>query len=535
MRWSRKSLILILAATSAALALRLPRLQQRPMHTDEAVHAVKFGSLLEEGYYRYDSHEFHGPTLNYLTLIPAWFSSAKNFTEISETTLRIVPVFFGVLLVLMLLLLTDGLGWPAAVIAALLTAVSPAMVFYSRYYIQEMLMVCFTFGVIVSGYRYTLNKKIVWAVFTGIFLGMMHATKETCIIAYGSMLTALFLTLLLGQRKDGYVLNLRGALKPWHGITAVATAILVSALLYSSFLTNPGGILDSVLAYKTYFTRAGHNDFHIHPWFYYLKVLIFSKYGGGPVWSEAFIIILAGIGFMVAVKRNSLSAVDSNLIRFIAFYTLIMTVIYSIIPYKTPWNLSEFVHGMILLAGVGAVAIIKYQTNKVTQVLTSLLLLAGASHLTWQTYLSNYRYFEDSTNPYVYAHPVSDIYQVVSRVEEIASVHPDGQNMYIEVIFPEDDYWPLPWYLRAFPNVGWRKKVDEKTPAAPVIIASPRVEQDLMRKLYELPPPGERNLYVPLFNSYMELRPKIEIRGYVRKELWEKFQHRNKQHNINLN
>ncbi|MCB0293433.1 MAG: hypothetical protein KDH97_24480, partial [Calditrichaeota bacterium] len=55
-----------------ALLLRLPGLERRPMHTDEAVHAVKFGALLEEGFYEYDPFEYHGPTLNYFTLIPAW-------------------------------------------------------------------------------------------------------------------------------------------------------------------------------------------------------------------------------------------------------------------------------------------------------------------------------------------------------------------------------------------------------------------------------------------------------------------------------
>jgi len=72
---------------------------------------------------------------------------------------RIVPVFFGVCLVLLLLLLIDGLGTAAAVYAAVLTAISAAMVFYSRYYIQEMLLVCFTFGAIVSGYRYAQSKN----------------------------------------------------------------------------------------------------------------------------------------------------------------------------------------------------------------------------------------------------------------------------------------------------------------------------------------------------------------------------------------
>ena len=46
---TKKGCALILAATIVALALRLPRLHQRPMHGDEAVHAIKFEDLLERG------------------------------------------------------------------------------------------------------------------------------------------------------------------------------------------------------------------------------------------------------------------------------------------------------------------------------------------------------------------------------------------------------------------------------------------------------------------------------------------------------
>ena len=102
--------------------------------------------------------------------------------------------------------------------------------------------------------------------------------------------------------------------------------------------------------------------------------------------------------------------------------------------------------------------------------------------------------------------------------------HPDGKDMYIEVISPEHDYWPLPWYLRAFPNVGWWSEVDMEVPAAPLIVAKPAVEPALLRKLYEVPPPGERDLYVPLFDSFMEIRPTVEIRGYVVKSLWDRYQ-----------
>ena len=161
---------LIFVAALGAFGLRAPRLSMRPMHTDEAVHADKFRMLLEDGVYEYDPHEYHGPTLNYFTLIPARLSGANKYTEITEVTLRIVPVVFGTLLVLLIAGLARGLGF-AAVVAAVLAALSPAMVFYSRYYIQEMLLACFTLGVIVCGYRYVRTRSLLWAIAAGGFAG----------------------------------------------------------------------------------------------------------------------------------------------------------------------------------------------------------------------------------------------------------------------------------------------------------------------------------------------------------------------------
>jgi uncharacterized protein (TIGR03663 family) len=523
---NRLTLVLFLAVTILALALRLPYLEQRPMHGDEAVHAIKFGALLEEGFYRYDSFEYHGPTLNYLTLIPAWLSSAKKLTEINEWTLRIVPVFFGTLLVLLTILLMDGLGKSAVIVAAALTAISPAMAYYSRYYIQEMLLVSFTFGVIACAYRYTRSKKLGWALPIGIFLGLMHATKETCIIAWGAMFLALVLTLALRRNEKsspGFIASLK-AINSWHIVAALVVAGVVSAMFYSSFFTNARGVLDSILTYKIYLSRAGHNEVHIHPWHYYLNILAYFRIGNNPAWSEALILILAAVGFVVAMRKKIFDGIDHHLLRFIAFYTLFMTAVYSIIPYKTPWNLISFLHGMILLAGVGAVVMMKTLSNKFVRTAVMTLIIAGGAHLAWQAYLANDKYYENPANPYVYAHPLNDTFTMVKRVEAIAPAHPDGRNLYIQVICPDDDYWPLPWYLRSFTHIGWWKQVDASVPAAPLIIASPKVEPALMRKLYELPPPGQRPLYVPLFDTYTELRPRIELRGYVRKDLWDRFQ-----------
>lgn len=525
---SAKCCVLILGATILGAALRLPRLAQRPMHGDEAIHAQKFGRLLEQGTYAYDPNEYHGPALNYLSLVPAWLSSAKKLTQVTEFTLRVVPVFFGLLLVVLVLLVLDGLGRTCAVCAAALTAVSPAMVFYSRYYIMEILLVSFTFGAIVCGYRYVQSRNIFWAILTGAFLGLMHAAKETCIIAFGSMLVSYLVVRFLPDDGRGTRDERRGTKKInlWHVIAGLVVAVAVSALFYSSFFSNPKGVLDSFGTYATYFSRAGHNSLHIHPWHYYLKMLLYFRYGAGPAWSEAFILILAFAGFVVALSKKSLLAANSGLLKFIAFYTLIMTVVYSAIPYKTPWCVLGFLHGMILLAGVGAAAIIKLAPNVLARTTVILLLIASGSHLAWQAYLANYVYYADSRNPYVYAHPTTEVFTVIQRVQEIAKVHPDGYALHIQVICPGDDYWPLPWYFRFFTSVEYGNNVDVNTPAAPLIIASPSLEEAVAKKLYEQIPFQQRQMYMYIFDKpyYVWLRPEVRLIGLVRKDLWQLWQ-----------
>ncbi|MBN1806903.1 MAG: TIGR03663 family protein [Sedimentisphaerales bacterium] len=521
---TKKCCVLILAATIIALALRLPRLQQRPMHGDEAVHADKFKALLEEGVYTYDPNEYHGPTLNYLTLIPARLSSAHRLAEVGEFTLRIVPVFFGVLLVLLVLLIGRGLGSGAAVIAAVLTAISPAMVFYSRYYVQEMLLVSFTFCAIVSGYRYTQNRRMVWAILTGMSMGLVHATKETCVIAFGSMFLALMIMLLM-RRSKGSILNAFKLIKPLHFLVFLAAFAITSALFFSSFSANPGGILDSVRTYANYFNRAGNNTLHIHPWYYYLRMLLYSRFFDGPIWTEALIVILAMVGFIAALTKKGISCANIHLIRFLGFYTLIMTLVYSLIPYKTPWCMLGFLHGMILLAAVGAVVLIRLMPNVLPRLIIMCLLFEGSFHLLWQSYLNSYEYYSDSRNPYVYAHPTDEVFTIVKRIEDMARVHPDGYRMHIQIICPGKDYWPLPWYLRRFEygTVDWWESVDNSIASAPLIIASPEVEDALTRKLYTLTPFEERQIYLFLFDKpyYMWLRPKVKLLGFVRKDLWD--------------
>ncbi len=518
-------IFLILLIAAAAAAVWLPGLAERPMHGDEAVNAVKLGEMIEGRGYEYDPHEYHGPTLNYLALIAARFHGVDSFSELQEPILRIVPVIFGTLLILFLLPVGEGLGRMAAVFAALFMAVSPAMAFYSRYFIHEMLLVCFTAGAIVCGYRYLKTPGALWALLAGVCLGLMHATKETFVIALGAMGGAL-LVLLCFRRHGGQWVDDIKRIKPAHCAVMLLAATAVSVTFFSSFFSNASGVANSVLTYTTYLDRAGQTGVHEHPWHYYLGLLSYYQFADGPIFSELLILLLAlvGLGFVV---RGSVGGANAGLLRFIALYTILMTVVYSLIPYKTPWCLLNFYHGIILLAGVGAAGLLRFK-SKVSKVALGLFLCVGTWHLVYQSVIANDKYNADSRNPYVYSQPGTDVFAVADRVMEMALAHEDGRDTPIQIFCPLDDYWPLPWYLRGY-RVEYGSGVADETKSAPIILIQPPLEEALMRKLYELPPPGQKELYMHLFYDdgqvpYMELRPQVEIRGFVAKSLWDRFE-----------
>jgi uncharacterized protein (TIGR03663 family) len=514
---------ILLAVAAGASALRLPRLAIRPMHGDEANQAVKAGILLETGVYRYDPRDHHGPTLYFLTLPSVWLSRARTFGETTEVTYRIVPALFGIGLVVLVWLIADGIGRAAAVCAAVLTAISPAMVFYSRYYIQEMLLVFFTFVVIASGWRYARTRRRGWLLAAGAFAGLMFATKETWVVAAAAMVVALAATLLWGRWVCRETVSLRPFLGGWRLVDGILAAGVVAVVLLSSFFTNARGPLDSVLAYGLYLTRAGGAGLHDNPGCFYLGMLADSRTvtgaAAGPWWSEGLILGLAAVGVVAALVRRGIGEEHVPLARFLAFYTVILTALYSMIPYKTPWCALGFLHGMVLMAGIGAVAVVRwFSTRRLCQGLVCLVLAALAAQLGWQAYRASFRFPADQRNPYVYAHTSPDALNLAQCVEDLAAVSPKGHEMIVKVITAEN-YWPLPWYLRRFntDHVGYYRGMPDD-PEADVMIVGVEVQDRIEGWLAGRY--GERAAEVYNRQSLFALRPQVFMRVYVAQDLW---------------
>jgi hypothetical protein len=295
-----------------------------------------------------------------------------------------------------------------------------------------------------------------------------------------------------------------------HLVTALAAAAVTGLLFFSSFFTNAAGPLDALRAYLPWFRRAGGATEHVHPWTFYFQRLLFFHVHGGPFWSEGFIVALAAVGFFGALRGRSL------LLRLIAFYTFWLTLIYTLLPYKTPWCLLVFFHGMILLAGAGAALLWRACRPVGLKAVFVVLLAAGLSHLGWQAWRGNFGvdatgvpYCDSAKNPYVYSQTLPDALRLVATVEGIALANANGYDIVLEVMAPESNYGPLPWYLRRFKNVGYWDYIPDQ-PLAPIMIVS----TDLHAAFDERP--GKTHLMA----GYFALRPQVFLELYVNTNLW---------------
>jgi uncharacterized protein (TIGR03663 family) len=506
-RWLVVSLLLV---AGVAVALRAPRLEERPMHNDEAVNAIKFRQLWEHHGYQYDPNEHHGPALYYATLALEKLTSAPDFPELTASRLRIVTVLFGIGLIVLLPLMADGLGRKGAAWAALFTAVSPAMVFYSRYFIHEMLLVFFTFLAMAAGWRYGRSRKIGWALVAGAAAGLMAATKETFVLSLAAGILALLLTGLWNRWLDASRAPVRKPrVRLGHLAAGLGAWLAVAALLFSSFFSNAGGLLDSLRTYGPWLARAGGNSPHNHPWFFYFERLLYFHQGKGPIWSEGLILALGLVGAGAGFVRKGLGAANGSLVRFLALYTFILAAAYSSIAYKTPWCLLGFWHGMILLAGVGAAALVGKARPPIARPAMAILLLAGAGQLANQAWQASQAYSSDIRNPYVYAPTAPDLLTLVEAVESVAEVSPEGRHTLIKVMAPQDDYWPLPWYLRQFDRVGWWPNLPAD-PYAPIMIVASDLRPEFDATRTHL-------------MCYSALRPQVFFELYVESGLWREY------------
>jgi hypothetical protein len=306
-------------------------------------------------------------------------------------------------------------------------AVSPPAVYYSRYFIQETLLVTFTLGALYCAQQWWRRGNLSWAIGAGACAGLMQATKANAPL----FLFAAGIALLATRPTPPVSLNrLRAA------TMAFAAALFVVLVFYSSFGTHLTGLRDAIAVYGPAARHVAGASGHEKPWWYYLRLFGWHR-EGGLFWQQIGFSVLAIAGTIVAFPSRN------RFLRWAAIYTAVVALALSLTPYKTPWHAVHFVPGLSLLAA-GALTFLSRAWLAVA--LTAAVLFLQFT----QTKLVAFLRPADARNPYAYVHSSPDVLKFRALADAALARTPTGV---IRVI--SEEYWPLPWYFRGLSQVGY--------------------------------------------------------------------------------
>ncbi len=146
-------LIGCIGITAIATFWRFYDLALKPLHHDEGVNGFFLITLFREGAYKYDPSNYHGPTLYYISLAFTKLFGLETFS------IRASVAIFGVLMIVMMLCLKKYIGSIGSLAAGLFLALSPGMVYISRYFIHEIFFVFCSLGIVLGVLFFIEGRK----------------------------------------------------------------------------------------------------------------------------------------------------------------------------------------------------------------------------------------------------------------------------------------------------------------------------------------------------------------------------------------
>jgi uncharacterized protein (TIGR03663 family) len=509
--WFTASVVIV----AVAAFLRLYDLNLVPLHHDEGVNGNFLVTLVREGRYHYDPANYHGPTLYYFSAIVPWIlrflfgPAAQNNYGLTTFMIRLVPALFGLATILLIFLLRRRLGSVGTLGAGTLLAISPGAVYLSRYYIHETLFVFFTFAIVVAALKFYEEGHAVYLILASISAALLFATKETAFVSAAVLIIAFVSTHiyrhLTGATKgvqrirDGFATLLERVGGPaplmiWL-IVAVVVFLGINLLFYSSFFKNyPKGVTDALKTFEIW-SKTGKQA-HVHPPTTYILWLMRQ---------ESPLLILGTIGALIVVlkPRNSFAL-------FSALWAFGLIAAYSLIAYKTPWLILNFIVPLALIGGYTLQFVYRLRWARLKAVLAvGILAIAISGYQTIDLNFFNYDN-DDEYYVYVYAHTRRGLTKLVQQVDDIAKKS-QGTTTGITIVSP--DYWPLPWYFRDYSRVGYYGRMADST--EPLIIASEGQRTEIRQKfgsIYKEVPSGLNEA-----GNY-PLRPGVNLLLFMRRD-----------------
>lgn len=529
--WRLASLLILALST----VLRAYDLTLKPLHHDEGVNGFFLTRLLREGIYQYDPGNYHGPTIYYFALVTTylfglntiairlvtvvfgvatvWLAlclrryvgtvgalTAAGLIAISPGAVYLsryfihetLVVFFTFGVVVAVLKHHEGepperenktSGVIAMMAGIVLVASSLAAVYRPQFFRTELLFIMVSSIVVIQTLWAYDGKRSIYLILAAISAGLLFASKETALVSVTVLGLALLSTSVYlrlrrkpeketkKKRREGKSENARDSVDwlqttiarlggPGHIalilFVAFAIFVFVNVLFYSSFFTNAKGVSDSLQTYMIW-AKTGKKE-HVHGLAQHVKWLIAM---------ESPVLMLGWIGaFLAVVRANNRVAI------FAAQWGIGLLVAYSIVPYKTPWLLLNFI---IPLAVAGGYAVNEfYSWNKKELHFIVLVIVVAAAVSGYQTVKLNFFHYDDEQYVYVYGHTYRAFLPMVDEIKRIGQKTGLREDLDVAVLSP--DYWPLPWYLRDLKRVGYYGQVSPTNSSLVIINESQEPE-----------------------------------------------------------
>jgi uncharacterized protein (TIGR03663 family) len=265
-------------------------------------------------------------------------------------------------------------------------------------------------------------------------------------------------------------------------------------VFYSSFFTNWAGVRAG-LASLAIWAETGASEFHEKPFLTYVYILLEE---------EAPILLLGAAGAVLALLKRPVN-------RFAVFagaWAFGTLVAYSLIPYKTPWLALNFVVPMAIAGG--------YAVEHSGKRLAFPIVAVAAMVCAYQSAVVNFREYDNDRYPYVYSQTHRETLALIAEIDRLAR-RAGTTDIAVTIASPEN--WPLPWYLRDYPRIGYAGALydsyDPTMTQALIVRESPDSQLDQTSKVRPL-----------LSAHYVEvgvytLRPGVRLALFVRRDLSE--------------
>ncbi len=364
--------------------LRFWDLGSRMLHHDESLHAVySYYLYIGKGYVH--DPMMHGPFLFELNALVYFLLG------VTDATARVAPALFGTILVGLPYFLRDRLGRTGAVAASALLALSPTILYYSRFIRHDIYQIFFMMLLVIATFRYLSEKKTWYLYLAVVATSLGFSDKEDTYFLMAILLTFL----LLVSRQDVLDVILKGkeAASPatdllvllgtlilplfsalpyfflqnssqttidlvfafsfatlfcigmligvrWNRPVWTRSAIVfwgIFIVLYTTFFSNPNGFSSGVFGSLRYWIDQQGVARGSQPWFYYLILL--------PLYE--FLSVGIALGGVIYWLRNRTLFTD-----FLMYWCAGALLLWGWASEKMPWMVIEMALPFCLLAAI---------------------------------------------------------------------------------------------------------------------------------------------------------------------------------------